>query len=148
MFKIKAPNGRNNICGERIAQIRKSQKLSQRKLASKMQLLGYDVDNYFIRRVENGERLTSESPIFSISDQTSPKQTKTLTGRIYAGQGRRFAVSSARKAPQDSRPYHKAAESGRAERGSHWLLALPAQLDANSVCTVFFGGVRGGLSFF
>ncbi|MBQ9951348.1 MAG: helix-turn-helix transcriptional regulator [Clostridia bacterium] len=60
MFKIKAPNGRNNICGERIAQIRKSQKLSQRKLASKMQLLGYDVDNYFIRRVENGERFVTD----------------------------------------------------------------------------------------
>lgn len=60
MFKIKAPDGRNNLCGERIAKIRKSQKLSQRKLAYKMQLLGYDVDNYFIRRVENGERFVTD----------------------------------------------------------------------------------------
>lgn len=60
MFKIKAPDGRNNLCGERIAQIRKDQKLSQRKLAYKMQLLGYDVDNYFIRRVENGERFVTD----------------------------------------------------------------------------------------
>lgn len=57
MFKIKAPDGRNNLCGERIAQIRRSRNLSQRKLALKMQLLGYDEDNYFIRRVENGQRL-------------------------------------------------------------------------------------------
>ena len=60
MFKIKAPDGRNNLCGERIAQIRRSRNLSQRKLALKMQLLGYDVDNYFIRRVENGERFVTD----------------------------------------------------------------------------------------
>ena len=60
MFKIKAPDGRNNLCGERIAQIRKEKKLSQRKLAYRMQLLGYDVDNYFIRRVENGERFVTD----------------------------------------------------------------------------------------
>lgn len=60
MFKIKAPDGKNNLCGERIARIRKEKKLSQRKLAYRMQLLGYDVDNYFIRRVENGERFVTD----------------------------------------------------------------------------------------
>lgn len=60
MFKVKAPDGSNNLCGKRIAQIRKEQGLSQRKLASKMQLLGYDVDNFFIRRVENGERFVTD----------------------------------------------------------------------------------------
>lgn len=60
MFKIKAPDGTNNLCGKRIAEIRKSKKLSQRKLGQKMQLLGYDVDNYFIRRVENGERFVTD----------------------------------------------------------------------------------------
>ena len=60
MFKVKAPDGSNNLCGQRLAQIRKAQKLSQRQLASKMQLLGYDVDNFFIRRVENGERFVTD----------------------------------------------------------------------------------------
>lgn len=60
MFKIKAPDGTNNLCGKRIAEIRKSKKLSQRKLGQKMQLLGYDVDNYYIRRVENGERFVTD----------------------------------------------------------------------------------------
>lgn len=60
MFKIKAADGTNNLCGKRILQIRKSQKLSQRKLAAKMQLLGFDVDHYFIRRVENGERFVTD----------------------------------------------------------------------------------------
>ena len=60
MFKIKAPDGRNNLCGKRIAQIRKQRNMSQRKLSYQMQLLGYDVDNHFIRRVENGERFVTD----------------------------------------------------------------------------------------
>lgn len=60
MFKIKAADGSNNLCGCRIAEIRKSKKLSQRRLAIQMQLLGFDVDHYFIRRVENGERFVTD----------------------------------------------------------------------------------------
>ena len=60
MFKIKAANGTNNLTGTKIAEIRKSKKMSQRKLATKMQLLGFDVDHYFIRRVENGERFVTD----------------------------------------------------------------------------------------
>lgn len=60
MFKIKALDGTNNLTGQKIAEIRKSKKLSQRKLAAKMQLLGFDVDHYFIRRVENGERFVTD----------------------------------------------------------------------------------------
>lgn len=60
MFKIKAIDGSNNVTGDKIAQIRKAKKLSQRKLATKMQLLGFDVDHYFIRRVENGERFVTD----------------------------------------------------------------------------------------
>ena len=46
MFKIKAADGTNN--------------LSQRKLAARMQLPGFDVDHYFIGRVENGERFVTD----------------------------------------------------------------------------------------
>ena len=60
MFKIKAADGTNNLCGRKIAEIRKEKKISQRKLAIKMQLLGFDVDHYFIRRVENGERFVTD----------------------------------------------------------------------------------------
>ncbi len=60
MFKIKASDGKNNITGKRIAEIRTSRGLSQRKLAAKMQLIGFDVDHYFIRRVENGERFVTD----------------------------------------------------------------------------------------
>ncbi len=60
MFKLKAPDGTNNICNKNLVRIRKEQKLSQRKLAQKMQILGYDVDNHFIRRIEKGERFVTD----------------------------------------------------------------------------------------
>ena len=67
MFKIRAANGTNNLCGRRVAQIRKEKKLSQRKLAAKMQILGFDVDHYFIRRVENGERFVTDIDLVIIA---------------------------------------------------------------------------------
>lgn len=62
MFKLKAPDGSNNLCGQNLRKIRLSQNppLSQRKLASILQTLGYDVDNHFIRRVETGERYVTD----------------------------------------------------------------------------------------
>lgn len=60
MFKNKAPNGKNNLCGERLKEIREKYGLSQRLLAKKMQLCGYDVDHYYIRRIENGQRFVTD----------------------------------------------------------------------------------------
>ena len=73
MFKIKALDGTNNITGQRLKALRTEKKLSQRRLAAKMQLLGYDVDHYFIRRVENGERFVTDIDlvIFSRALETS-----------------------------------------------------------------------------
>ncbi len=73
MFKLKAPDGTNNLCGKRIRELREEMNMSQRRLAVKLQLLGYDVDNFFIRRVENGERFITDielemfSKVFNIS---------------------------------------------------------------------------------
>lgn len=67
MFKIKAADGTNNLCGAKVAQLRKDMGLSQRKLAAKMQLLGFDVDHYFIRRVENGERFVTDIDLVMFS---------------------------------------------------------------------------------
>ena len=60
MFINKAKDGRNNLCGEKIALLRKSQKLSQRRLADKMQLIGIDVDKNAIQRIECGKRFVTD----------------------------------------------------------------------------------------
>lgn len=62
MFKNKTENGRNNICGERIAAIRKAYvpKMSQRILAEKMQIEGIDLDKNAIQRIESGDRFVTD----------------------------------------------------------------------------------------
>lgn len=67
MFKLKAENGRNNICGNNLINIRHKKKISQRQLAKMMQLAGYDVDHHFIRRIENGERFVTDIELVALS---------------------------------------------------------------------------------
>lgn len=68
MFKLKAPGGSNNICGKNIEKYRLMQNLSQRKLAQKMQVRGYDVDNHVIRRIELGERFVTDIELKAFCD--------------------------------------------------------------------------------
>lgn len=70
MFKLKAPDGTNNICGRKLAKLRAEHDppLSQRKLAQILQVEGYDVDNHFIRRVELGERFVTDIELLMLSD--------------------------------------------------------------------------------
>lgn len=75
MFKNKTSQGKNNISGTKIFQLRKSHvpKMSQRILAEKMQLLGIDLDKNAIQRIESGQRFVTDielsafSKVFGIS---------------------------------------------------------------------------------
>ena len=60
MFINKTVDGRNNICGLRIAALRRSLKLSQRAFADKLQLMGLDVDKNAIQRMESGQRFITD----------------------------------------------------------------------------------------
>ena len=69
MFKNKN-NGRNNLCGERIKELRMASlpKLSQRGLADKMQLIGIDVDKNAIQRIESGKRFVTDIELKAFSE--------------------------------------------------------------------------------
>ncbi len=62
MFKNKTAQGKNNISGVKIYQLRKVHipKMSQRILADKMQLLGIDLDKNAIQRIESGQRFVTD----------------------------------------------------------------------------------------
>ena len=68
MFKYKAQNGKNNICGEAIKRIRQAQssKMSQRALADQLQLFGMDVDKNAIQRIECGKRFVTDIELIAI----------------------------------------------------------------------------------
>lgn len=75
MFKNKTDNGRNNLCGNKVCELRKKQvpKMSQRMLADKLQIIGIDVDKNAIQRIESGQRFVTDielkalGQIFSVS---------------------------------------------------------------------------------
>ncbi len=67
MFINKTEDNRNNICGLSIAKFRKEQKLSQRALADKLQLLGLDVDKNAVQRMESGQRFITDIELTYLS---------------------------------------------------------------------------------
>lgn len=60
MFINKTRDGKNNVCGEQIARLRKAMKISQRKLADKLQIAGLDVDKNAVQRMESGQRFITD----------------------------------------------------------------------------------------
>lgn len=58
MFKNKATDGRLNISGKKIAQLRMALpgKVSQKKLADRLQLEGLEIEKNAIQQIESGER--------------------------------------------------------------------------------------------
>lgn len=81
MFKLKAPDGTNNLCGNKLAKLRMEHDppLSQRKLAQMLQVRGYDVDNHFIRRVELGQRFVTDIELVMLSDVLNVSLDDLLT---------------------------------------------------------------------
>lgn len=67
MFINKSADGLNNICGKKIAKIRKDMQISQRILADKLQLSGLDVDKNAIQRIECGKRFVTDIELVAIS---------------------------------------------------------------------------------
>lgn len=65
MFKNKANGEKNNLCGEKIAQLRMEMvpKTSQRQLADRLQLIGIDIDKNAIQRIECGKRFVTDIEI-------------------------------------------------------------------------------------
>ena len=67
MFRNRATDGANNLCGKNIAKFRKELKLSQRQLADRLQLIGLDVDKNAIQRIEAGKRFVTDIELFALS---------------------------------------------------------------------------------
>jgi transcriptional regulator with XRE-family HTH domain len=60
MFINKTDDGRNNICGKKIAVLRTGMRISQRELAERLQVCGIDIDKNAIQRIEAGKRFVTD----------------------------------------------------------------------------------------
>lgn len=62
MYKNKAADSENNICGQKVKEIRERlpEKTSQRKLADMLQMEGLDLDKNAVQRIESGKRFVTD----------------------------------------------------------------------------------------
>lgn len=66
-MKIYDYNGKANIVGKRILELRKNQKLSQEELAAKMQLNNIEISQKVISRIEKQERFVTDYELLVFS---------------------------------------------------------------------------------
>jgi len=67
MFKARTADGRNNISGLRVKELRKALQISQRELSDRLQVVGLDIDKNAVHRIESGERFVSDIEIIALS---------------------------------------------------------------------------------
>ena len=68
MFINKAPDGKNNICGATVARLRKALGISQRELADRLQLAGFDIEKNGVQRIESGQRFVTDIELGYLSN--------------------------------------------------------------------------------
>ena len=83
MYKNKAPDGRNNLCGKQIARLRKQMRprVSQRLLAERLQVLGLDLDKNAIQRIEYGSRFVTDVELAQIAQLLQVSMEELTEGR-------------------------------------------------------------------
>lgn len=67
MFKNRALNGSNNMCGKKISLLRAKMGLSQREVADRLQIMGIDIDKNAVQRIESGERFVTDIELKALS---------------------------------------------------------------------------------
>lgn len=69
MYKTKAPDGKLNLAGTKIAKLRKQQvpKCSQRAFADKLQLLGLEFSKNTVQCIESGKRFITDIELRAIA---------------------------------------------------------------------------------
>jgi len=65
--KIYWHEGRKNIIGENVRKFRTQSKITQKQLAEKIQLLGYEFDRLTILRIESGDRFVADYEVKAIA---------------------------------------------------------------------------------
>lgn len=68
MAKILSKDGQKNLIGSQLVELRKQFSLSQRDLADKLQLAGYNLDKNVITRIENYQRFVTDIELKGICE--------------------------------------------------------------------------------
>lgn len=68
MPKPRTQTGEKNLIAHRLVELRQANGLSQRDLAYKLQLAGYDMDKNVITRIENNKRYVTDLELKAIAE--------------------------------------------------------------------------------
>ena len=77
-MKIYWSGERKNIIGEKVRLLRKQQGLTQRALAERLQLAGYDVTDLTILRIECGDRFVPDYEVRALANALSVSYQELL----------------------------------------------------------------------
>ncbi len=67
MFTNRTPDGRNNICGIKVNELRKGLRISQRELSDRLIVNGLDIDKNAVQRIESGQRFVTDIEIINLA---------------------------------------------------------------------------------
>lgn len=79
MFTNRTPDGRNNICGIKVKELRKGLRISQRELSDRLIVNGLDIDKNAVQRIESGQRFVTDIEIIYLA-KCSTLPLKNLSG--------------------------------------------------------------------
>ena len=79
MFKNKNADGSLNICGKKIAVLRKNLGISQRQLADGLQLAGMDLSKNAVQQIESGERFVTDIELKAMAEFFKVKTDELLS---------------------------------------------------------------------
>ena len=60
LARLYAPDGKKNLIGPRVRELRRAKGLSQEQMAAQLQLLGMDSERGVVKRIENGSRFVTD----------------------------------------------------------------------------------------
>ena len=80
MPKPTGSSGEKNLISSRLIELRRQQGLSQRDLAHKLQLAGYDMDKNVITRIETNKRYVTDIELRALSQVLGASYTYLIDG--------------------------------------------------------------------
>lgn len=74
-------HGEKNLISQRLITLRKEQGLSQRDLAQKLQLAGYDMDRNVITRIETNQRYVTDIELKALAQALDTTYSYLIDGQ-------------------------------------------------------------------
>lgn len=81
MPKPRSKTGEKNLIGKNLIELRKMHNMSQRLLAYRLQLAGYDMDKNVITRIETNNRYVTDTEVKALCEIFEISYEKLIDGK-------------------------------------------------------------------